>query len=278
MPRVFLLAATFGSVFAFLVACGAGADGGGFVNGPGAQTRTPAAGALDLLRSDRFGRLVLEIDAVSGFGPAAGNADALATRLASLVDKPAGIEVRMDQVLAPSGGDRVWTFPTLSAFAASVFDRPAEEDTVHLHVLFVDGRYAAPEGSTVLGLAWGHRHIVIFKETLEQTCGGGALTVPMREQVCADAERFVWLHELGHVLGLVDNGVVMQSPHEDDEHPAHDRDPDCVMYWAYEGDAVVQRVIGDVTGQEAGLDFCDACLDDLRVARGSPSAQTAVED
>ncbi len=72
-------------------------------------------------------------------------------------------------------------------------------------------------------------------------------------------------HEIGHTLGLVDNGVPMVQDHEDPDHANHTADPECIMYWAYERRAAVKKleqVLDSGTPEEA-IGFCPPSLNDL---------------
>lgn len=60
------------------------------------------------------------------------------------------------------------------------------------------------------------------------------------------------MHELGHAIGLVNNGIPMSSPHQDAEHGAHTTNNECVMYWLNEGpsglrDFVAQYIVSGET-------------------------------
>jgi hypothetical protein len=251
---------------AFLApACGAGGPGG---SGPGRDTFKPSSASLEYVRASPYGRLVLEVDRVAGTDPRAVNRNAIASRLAGILDKPLGVEVTLDGLIASRGSDHVWSTAEVRALATATLDLAVAADTVKMHVLFLDGRYeGSGSGGTVLGVAFDQRHMAIFHDEIERTCAAAGLGV-LTEQVCSDAELAIWLHEAGHLLGLVDIGLVMQSDHEDVDHPGHDHDPDCVMYWAYEGDALIERLADQIldTGNGA-LDFDAECLADIAAAR-----------
>jgi hypothetical protein len=246
-----------------VAACGAGAGTG---NTGGVDTSAPTQKVGAYVRSDVYRRLVLEVDSVPGFVPRTSSCDRIEERLAEVVDKPDGVIVTLDGSIASRGVDHAWTFEELDALANQTFDLFVTADTVKMHVLFVDGRYDA-RGGTVLGLAWGQQHIAIFRRTLDEHCGGGA---PLfGDTLCEDAELAIWVHEVGHLLGLVDNGLPMVANHEDGEHPGHDVSQDCVMYWAYEGDALFTKLSDQLVGTgDAALDFCPHCLADLAAVRG----------
>ena len=234
-------------------------------NDPGEERRTRQE---ELLRGDHFPKLVLEVDAVEGLWPREGAQTALIRDLAAVVDKPSGVTAIRHDTLPARGPDHAWTFEELDALAKERFDLPVDADAAKLHVLFVDGRWHEDEGnSRVLGVAWAHTHLAIFKESLEDACrlGPGGL---LSEGLCENAEHGVWLHEVGHLLGLVNNAIPMQRPHEDEGHPRHDKSEDCVMYWAWESGSLVDLLRDRLAdGDDSKMRLCDACLEDLAAVR-----------
>ncbi|MGB1038338.1 MAG: hypothetical protein ACPGYY_06790 [Bacteroidia bacterium] len=71
-------------------------------------------------------------------------------------------------------------------------------------------------------------------------------------------EQSTILHEIGHALGLTNNGVSCTSNHEDNEHKAHCLNDNCVMNWQTCGGNLPQR-----QGTMAIKKFCKACLSDI---------------
>lgn len=224
-----------------------------------------------LLRGEPFTRLVVEVDAVAGMEPYGENPAQLADGLESVVDKPDGVEVALDGDLESAGADHAWTFDELQALAGDSFDLALADDAIAIHLLFVDGHSADDsDAGVVLGEAWSHTHIAIFKQTIDDVCSASVLPEALREQQCRDAELSILIHEAGHLLGLVDNDLPMVEPHrdQDEAHGRHDADDGCVMYWAYEGgalfDAIGERLLG---GGGGAIGFDDACLADLAAER-----------
>jgi hypothetical protein len=248
------------------VACSSGIPGGGDPPDGGSRSRPRFE---DYIRGDRFPKLVLEIDSVPGFEPRSSSEDAVVQGLADLLSRPGAISASGSTSPSYSmGADHAWTFPELDALATSTFDLSAGPDAIKMHVLFVDGHSAEDnQNGKILGLAWAHTHLVVFKKTIEDACGTG-LTGLLAEQVCADAELGVWMHEIGHLLGLVDNGLPMVTPHKDSLHGAHDQSDACIMFWAYETGSVLDEIRARVTGGNASkLDFDDACKNDIAAVR-----------
>jgi hypothetical protein len=258
-----------------LAACGG--DGAGGPGGPdgGASGGADAAPLViarvrDYLRPSPFSELVLEIDAVPGFTPRAGSTAAIRTELARVLDKPAGVTATQTISVASKGADHAWTPAELDQLAASSYDLGTSAQQIKIHVLFVDGHHVEDTSSSkILGVAWGNTHLVMFKKTIEDNCRD-ALPL-LSEQLCEAAEQSIWLHELGHIIGLVDNGLGMVSNHKDAAHGAHDSSTSCVMYWAYEGKGAIDTLITRFTGgNQSALSFDDNCLADLAAGRNSP--------
>jgi hypothetical protein len=238
-------------------------DNPGTPQEPQDSARIPA-----YLKASPYSRLVLEVDATEGFAPRAGVETAVVDTLRGVVDKPGGVSVTRDQMTLPRKGSTYeWTQSELFQLADSTFSLPRTEGTVRMHVMFLDGQF---KGGQVLGLAWSNKHLVVFKETIERQCRSG-LGSTLGERVCEAAEQGVWTHELGHLLGLVNNGLPMVSPHQDAAHPGHDGNDGCVMYWAFDTSASLDKVARQLLGGESvNLQFDDACKADLAAGRGNP--------
>ena len=222
------------------------------------------------IRGDSFPRLIIELDAVKGQEPPTAVEPKLVAGFEGVLDKPGGIEVVHDGALDSKGADHAWTFDELDAMAKATFDLDVPDDTIKMHVLFVDGHYEEDSADgKVLGLAWANTHLVMFQQTITEGCQSVSLPKlggVVSEKLCESTELGVWTHEMGHLIGLVDNGLPMTAPHRDPdaEHGAHDESKACIMYWAYEGQAIVDtlrdRLLG---GDETPLGFDAACLADI---------------
>ena len=214
------------------------------------------------IRSDNFQRLVIELDYVEGHGPRDGVTSQVRQRLAQVLAKPDGVVVIEDQRLSSHGSGKTWTFAELDTFANDQFGMTVTEGTIKMHLLFLDGEYDEDGSGTVLGLAWKSTHAALFKDTINSSCQGGIAGLN-EEEFCRRAEVSVMQHELGHVLGLVNNGLPMVEDHEDPDHPHHDESEGCVMYWAYEN----PDQIGSLLGDDPAPGFCDPSRQDIAAVR-----------
>ncbi|HEX8436018.1 hypothetical protein [Archangium sp.] len=218
------------------------------------------------IRRQPYPRMVLEVDGWGGYTPTASVADRLQRGLLGLLDKES-VEVRFDQAFPGKGADYAWSNEELLRLAEETGRLEVPVGTIKLHVLLVDGHSAMDtQDGKVLGLAFPWTHMVLFRKTLDTVCGKGPLPSP----TCTEAELGVWVHEVGHQLGLVANGLTMVGPHQDAAHGAHDTSDRCIMYWAYEGSGILDALGRGLFGDVPNLGFDDACLADLNAVKTRP--------
>lgn len=217
------------------------------------------------IRGDVSTRLVIELDAVDGMAPRAAAQSQLVTRLTDLLDKPGGVVAVASDVIPSRGADHAWTEAELDALATSTFDDDPTPGTIVMHVMWLDGHHEADTSSgAVLGVSWSNLHIAMFHESIEAACGRQPL---LGDPGCAETQYGVWLHEVGHTIGLVDNGIAMTTPHQDAAHPAHDESASCLMYWQYDGSAGADQIVGALLGGGHAPDFDANCLADIAAVR-----------
>lgn len=116
---------------------------------------------------------------------------------------------------------------------------------ISVSVIFVKGTY---EGNTsILGIHFtGLPFAFIFKDVVLST-GGSSLQQQYVEQATI-------VHELGHITGLVNNGVPLTSNHEDASHPHHTTNSQCVMYWAEESSTTILTSVSNfILGSQLNL-------------------------
>jgi hypothetical protein len=106
----------------------------------------------------------------------------------------------------------------------------------------------------------------MYKQTLATGCD--QLLRAFANQLCRSAETAVMTHEMGHVIGLVDNGLPMLTDHRDPDHLHHDVDPESVMYWQHERDSVFNVLLTRVRGGASpSLGFDPNSLADIAAVR-----------
>lgn len=93
------------------------------------------------------------------------------------------------------------------------------------YIYFLKGYASA--GSSVIGFSIkGTPIIALFKDVIAST--GNQSTQKFVEQSTL-------VHEMGHALGFVGNGVPLASDHQDTNNGAHTTNNECVMFWLNEG-------------------------------------------
>jgi hypothetical protein len=222
------------------------------------ENQASAAGdwALDFLRSAPYDELVVEIDWISGNAPSTAATDALVAALTELCDKPGGVRLVLDDAV-PGASAPVWTREAVELIESrwrNHYRNPATGVAV-LYVLYLDGSSDLDSGSSrVLGYAYHGSSVAMFQDSIEDAGSGLILQ--------AKVEDTVIVHEAGHLLGLVDNGIAMQTDHRDPAHGAHDSDDQCIMYWTIDTSDVVDILLN------VQPDFDDACRADMIAAGG----------
>jgi len=157
---------------------------------------------------------------------------------------------------------------TIADLSALAMQHRTEHDTTGVktfYVVFVSGHFTDANGPNagVLGVSFGDT-IAMFKDVIRST---DVIGLP---NIVRYVEQSTLIHELGHSIGLVDNGVAMVAAHKDAEHGAHCSNPDCVMYWQNEGatDAAQFAQNKLVTGRDVLFDA--QCLADVDALTGGP--------
>lgn len=214
----------------------------------------PGASSADFLTSDDYDRLVVQVQYVEGHRPSDAGLQHLRDFLASRLNKPSGVTV---QIGAPLQIQSQATYSaaeirTLEQAHRTVF---TEEGTLAAYLLFLDGAFA--QADNVLGLAYNNTSMAIFQEKIEANTGGALQ--PSQSVV----EGTVANHEVGHLLGLVNNGAAMVAPHQDPANGHHCDDEQCLMYYAVRTTDFLDNLLG---GTVPSLD--QDCLNDLQAAGG----------
>src|SRR5688500_9360486 len=120
-----------------LAGCIGSGGGGLFGGGPGPK---------DYVSDDRYTKWVVEVDVVQGQDPPAGVLDFLRGRLAAVVSKPDGVEIRIDDSLPARGG--TWSQRDILDYSDAHFQAATSGKTVAIHLMFLDGTY---DQGSVLG-------------------------------------------------------------------------------------------------------------------------------
>jgi hypothetical protein len=188
----------------------------------------PGAYARTLLRPQPATTIVVERFHQRDAAPSRAAFAFAENTLRSVTAKPVSVRPSVEL----SGGARSWTADELRQTANAVGRVTAGSTTAVLRLLFVHGTFEGQD--SVLGVAVRGDVIAIFSDAID-----GARTPVLAGDTIEEA---VIVHELGHVLGLVD--LARDTGRADPEHPGHSRSSRSVMYWAVESSLIGQVLTG----------------------------------
>jgi hypothetical protein len=127
-----------------------------------------------------------------------------------------------------------------------------------IYLMFVDGQPNPNNGQ--IGVAFDASSDVIFEGAIRN---GAATPLVTAEEI----EHAVVVHEVGHILSLVNIGYTSPRPHEDSQHQGHSNNPGSVMYWAVDNVGVV-NLLGGRSAPPTDYDSNDrADLADVRAGK-----------
>ncbi len=150
----------------------------------------------------------------------------------------------------------IWTVEEVMALAEAN-PNPVAADNSNFSIFFLNG--VSKENSSTIGLHISKTNVIaIFKDVIKSTANGSDPLVPKY------VEQATLVHEMGHALGLVNNGVPMYTPHQDTAHGAHCSNPDCVMYYSNEGTASMMKFATEKVAKLSFVMFDQQCLNDTQ--------------
>lgn len=157
-----------------------------------------------------------------------------------------------DMTSMPASGDVSWTVNDVIALSKKM---ATSSSASTFEIFFLNGFSA--ENNGIIGFHInGTRTIAVFKDVIRAT--GPNPLVPQY------VEQSTLVHEMGHALGLVNNGVPMKTNHQDKAHGAHCNIAECVMFWANEGTTSLMQFAQEAALKGTIIMFDDKCLKDTR--------------
>ncbi|MEZ4819481.1 MAG: hypothetical protein R3A45_06160 [Bdellovibrionota bacterium] len=253
------------AVMLFCIQCasqnplGNGATGGG-----SGGTSTTQQSLVDVYFDSSITTLAIDVFYESGAQPYTGNIglfgdtwsytsesiDALFSEIPTRSVEVPTVLAQMTQISTQN--KESWSIEDLNNLADAIFVYQQTANKVNVGIIFVKGAYA--ESTSILGVhPSGKPYVFIFKDII--TSLGGT------NQSQKQTEQAVVVHEIGHALGLVNNGVEMVDDHEDGQHPKHTQNNTCVMYWAVENKLNITDFVSGMFDQPGNL-FQEEVLND----------------
>ena len=171
------------------------------------------------------------------------------THAMRVLREASGKEISTPLVRLPGGGDGRFSDAEVIELADQYGVAVQGGNQAVIRMLVLDGR---PDDDATLGFAVRGDVLAIFPDQVRRA---ESPLVPY--ETLEDA---VTVHEIGHILGLVD--LARKTGRADKEHPGHSTNRESVMFWAVES-----SLVGQVLGGAPSTEFDAADLADLAALR-----------
>lgn len=176
--------------------------------------------------------------------------DRARTHVTQVLSDVAKKPVETPVVALPAGGDDRHSEDEVRKMADQYGQAQQGGDQAVIRLLVLRGR--AEESPNILGFAIRGDVLAIFPDQLRN-----AETAVVDFETLEDA---VTMHEVGHILGLVD--LARKTGREDKAHPGHSSNRGSVMFWAVES-----SLVGQVLGGPPPTNFDNEDIADLVALR-----------
>ena len=211
----------------------------------------------DFLTEKTYTTLNIEVAYVDGYKPSDAAINNLTTFLAARLNKSSGITITQRTI--PATGKTKVDVDAIRGIEQAQRKTLTSNTTLTAWIMFLDTEYTeSTDTQKVLGLSYNASSIAIFEKSLFSYVQPDMPSRGTLETVVLD-------HEFGHLMGLVDNGTIMTTPHKDPSHGAHCSNTACLMYWKTEENVNLSDVLG---GTDTYPTLDANCLADLKAAGG----------
>ena len=212
--------------------------------------------ANELLSSDEFTSLRVEIAYPEGFRPTDNTIELLVPFLEERLNKPDGITLVESEIITNREGPYdINDIVAIEDNNRSVYNNG---DEMGVWLFFSDqSSEGDTDNSVVLGTAYRNTSMVIYEKTFLELANNSTTAIS-RTLIETSTIR----HEFGHIFGLVNGGTPLTSDHHDEENGRHCDVEECLMYFQ-----TVTTIFN--TSNTASLpDFDALCIQDLQANGG----------
>ncbi len=208
--------------------------------------------ARDFLSDERFTSLKIEVQYMTGYEPDEKALHNLKSFLYERLHKSGGIQVTTKEIEASK--DTFLTMQEVIAIEKANRTAYSKGQELTVYILYTNGYFS---NDKMLGYAYLNTSAVLFGRNIEDNSN------KYRKINRSDLETRILLHEMAHLLGLVNVGTALQSDHKDNDNGKHCLNKQCLMYYltdTEESPGILQK---------KGIPKLDeACLEDLRANGG----------
>lgn len=219
-------------------------------------------------------QVVIEVDYGPGAAPFVGSVPGVrdlwgifrsnAQRLFEGSGKTLAIPTTLGQMQRIDTDAEEFTLADLVALARRNRTTLSTGDTAAFYVMMLNGYFRDASGQRRTDLLGGHLDgtgiIVVFKPVVLGTAASGGAYAP------AIVEQMTLVHEFGHAVGLVDDGVAPVRDHADHARVHHCTSTSCVMNAWNEGGAAATAFATRISQTGDAILFDADCLADAAAA------------
>ncbi|MFQ5919248.1 MAG: hypothetical protein ACE5I4_04290 [Thermoplasmata archaeon] len=185
-----------------------------------ARSLLPGEQALELLQASPYPDLVVEVDYTPGDRPTASALNLLQARLSEHTAKES-IRLVFEVIEV---NETLFTTLDLLDLERLHRNEATGGDTFALYILSISGELTNGDGMA-LGAAYTASSLAMFKDVIRVATIGPGPSI-------AEVESSVLVHEIGHLMGLVNLVYTSELVYEDAVHPFHSDNITDVMFWA----------------------------------------------
>ena len=183
----------------------------------------PGSSARDFLSNTVYTSLKIEIQYMPGLKPNPVTIDIFVNMLTARLNKPEGIFIELKEIDPTL--KTIFSINDISGIESLNRTLFTNRDQLGAYISIIDGAYY---DGNVLALAYRNTSVCIFGEPLQYFSGGVA------DDAKTKILAMLFMHEFGHLLGLVDMGTSMVADHKDDVNGNHCNDYSCLMHHTFE--------------------------------------------
>lgn len=190
---------------------------------PAGDFQKLGSSARGLLSDELYQSLEVEISFMQGYQPNDTIINHVTNYLNTVIKKPGGIRFYTKLISNPVTSPI--SLNSVVALEKDVRTKFTRSQTIAVHILIVDADY---QTNNILGISYWNTSMCMFGKTIAKFSGKpGQVT---RTQLMITLIE----HEMGHLLGLVDQGTPMLNAHLDTGNGAHCKNSGCLMNYLIE--------------------------------------------
>lgn len=173
--------------------------------------------AKDLVSDNTFSKLIIEIGYMQGHELSNSAEQDVVNFVNQFMNKSEGVEVVQTEI--PSLGQENYTTQDLRSIESENRQVFPSDNTLSIWVSIVDGKN---QNESVVGVAYQNLSISLMGATISENSGG------LNQPTKASIEATIFMHELGHLMGLVNIGAPMVNNHQ--QNGNHCDNSECLMF------------------------------------------------